>query len=42
MKFVKVNMSEKSVQFQDVPKEYSGLGERAHFRDDQCGSAAEV
>jgi len=28
MKFVKVNMSKKSVQFQDVPKEYAGLGGR--------------
>jgi len=28
MKFVKVNMSEKSVQFQEVPKEYAGLGGR--------------
>ena len=42
MKFLRVNMSEKSVQFQNVPKEYAGLGEGAHFRDDQRGSAAEV
>ncbi|MGE5839101.1 MAG: aldehyde ferredoxin oxidoreductase N-terminal domain-containing protein, partial [Deltaproteobacteria bacterium] len=28
MKFLKVNMSKKSVQFQDVPKEYVGLGGR--------------
>lgn len=28
MKFLRVNMSEKSVQFQDVPKEYAGLGGR--------------
>ena len=28
MKFVKVNMSEKSVQFQKVPKDYVGLGGR--------------
>jgi aldehyde:ferredoxin oxidoreductase len=29
MKFLRVNMSEKSVQFHDVPKEYIGLGGRA-------------
>jgi aldehyde:ferredoxin oxidoreductase len=28
MKFLRVNMSEKSVQFHDVPKEYIGLGGR--------------
>jgi aldehyde:ferredoxin oxidoreductase len=28
MKFLKVNMSKKSVQFQEVPKEYVGLGGR--------------
>ena len=28
MKFLRVNLSEKSVQFQDVPKEYAGLGGR--------------
>jgi aldehyde:ferredoxin oxidoreductase len=28
MKFLRVDMSEKSVQFQDVPKEYAGLGGR--------------
>jgi aldehyde:ferredoxin oxidoreductase len=29
MKFLRVNMSEKSLQFHDVPKEYIGLGGRA-------------
>jgi len=28
MKFLRVNMSEKSLQFHDVPKEYAGLGGR--------------
>ena len=30
MKFLKVNLTRRSIQFQDVPREYAGLGERAN------------